>query len=289
MAHAPGRKIETGLRLKFQADAQDSGSHSWRRAGDDGKGAGVVGFPAAALEAMSVAAINPENAIAISGLRFGYGSGEDILAIGELTVRTSQRVFVFGPSGCGKSTLLAMIGGVLVPREGDVAVLGEHLSAMTSSARDRVRADHVGFIFQQFNLVPYLSVVENVSLPCRYSRRRLKRAVDADGSVENSAARLLSALGIGEALRSRQTTDLSVGQQQRVAAARALIGRPELVIADEPTSSLDADRRREFIDLLLSECGRAGSTVVFVSHDASLATHFDVAIDLQLSNAAAPH
>ena len=232
-------------------------------------------------------AANPENAIAISGLRFGYGSDEDILAIADMRVRAAQRVFMFGPSGCGKSTLLAMIGGVLVPREGAIAILGRNLSAMTSAARDRVRADHVGFIFQQFNLVPYLSVVENASLPCRYSRRRLKRACDADGSVEKSAARLLSALGIGEELRSRKTTDLSVGQQQRVAVARALIGRPELVLADEPTSSLDADRRREFIHLLVSECARANSTVIFVSHDARLANHFDVAIDLQLTNAVA--
>ncbi|MCY4477641.1 MAG: ABC transporter ATP-binding protein [Gammaproteobacteria bacterium] len=235
---------------------------------------------------MSGTATNRENAIAISGLRFGYGSDDDILAIRKLNVGTAQRVFLFGPSGCGKSTLLAMIGGVLVPREGSVAILGENLSRMNSAARDRVRADHVGFIFQQFNLVPYLSVVENVSLPCRYSRRRLKRAIDADGSLENSAARLLSALGIGDELRSRKSTDLSVGQQQRVAAARALIGQPELVLADEPTSSLDADRRREFISLLVSECGRANSTVIFVSHDASLATHFDVAIDLQRTNAA---
>jgi len=237
---------------------------------------------------MPGAASSSENAIEIFGLRFGYGSHGDILAIRELNVRASQRVFVHGPSGCGKSTLLAMIGGVLAPRAGAVSILGQSLSGMASAARDRVRADHIGFIFQQFNLVPYLSVVENVSLPCRYSRRRLRRAAKTDGSMEQSAARLLSALGIGEALRSRQSTDLSVGQQQRVAAARALIGRPELVIADEPTSSLDADRRREFIDLLLSECGRAGSTVVFVSHDASLAPHFDIAVDLQRANAAAP-
>ena len=236
---------------------------------------------------MSGPAVSSENAIAISGLRFGFGSDVDVLAIRELRIRTAQRVFLFGPSGCGKSTLLALIGGVLVPRVGALAVLGRNLASLKSTARDRIRADHVGFIFQQFNLVPYLSVVENVSLPCRYSRRRLKRAVDADGSLEKSAARLLSALGIGEELRSRKSTDLSVGQQQRVAAARALIGRPELVLADEPTSSLDADRRREFINLLVSECGRADSTVIFVSHDASLATHFDVAIDLQRTNAAA--
>ena len=232
---------------------------------------------------------NVAAAIAISDLRFGYGSDDDVLAIPVLRINQSQRVFLFGPSGCGKSTLLAIIGGVLVPREGTVALLGEDLARMKSAARDRIRADHVGFIFQQFNLVPYLSVVENVCLPCRYSRRRRNRAADADGSLEKSAARLLSALGIDEELRSRKTTDLSVGQQQRVAAARALVGQPELIIADEPTSSLDADRRRDFIDLLLAECGRANSTVIFVSHDASLATHFDSAIDLQLSNIALSH
>ncbi|MDJ0750027.1 MAG: ABC transporter ATP-binding protein [Woeseiaceae bacterium] len=228
-----------------------------------------------------------EPAIAITDLRFGYRSDEDVLVISKLQVEASRRVFLYGPSGCGKSTLLAMIGGVLVPREGSVIILGANLSGMKGAARDRMRADHVGFIFQQFNLVPYLSVVDNVCLPCRYSQRRLQRAKDADGSVDRSAARLLSELGIDDRLRSRKTTDLSVGQQQRVAAARALIGGPELVIADEPTSSLDADRRREFIDLLLSECDRASSTVVFVSHDASLASHFDDSIDLQLANNAA--
>lgn len=226
------------------------------------------------------------DAISIANLRFGYGSDEDVLDIAELRVPKSQRVFLYGPSGCGKSTLLAMIGGVLVPQEGEVTILGEVVSTTRGAARDRFRADHIGFIFQQFNLVPYLSVIENVCLPCRYSHRRLTRAAKADGSIEQSAARLLSALGIDDRLRSRKTTDLSMGQQQRVAAARALIGQPEIIIADEPTSSLDADRRREFISLLLSECDRADSTVIFVSHDASLATHFDVAIDLQQTNAA---
>lgn len=227
-----------------------------------------------------------EKAILISDLRFGYGSNDDVLTIDTLEVDRSQRVFLFGPSGCGKSTLLAIIGGVLAPRAGTVAILGQDLSGMKGAARDRVRADHVGYIFQQFNLVPYLSVVENVCLPCRYSRRRSGRARQVDGSLEASAARLLTALGIDEDLRSRRSTDLSVGQQQRVAAARALIGQPELIIADEPTSSLDSDRRREFIDLLLTECDRANSTVVFVSHDASLASHFDGSIDLQKTNTA---
>ena len=225
-------------------------------------------------------------AVSIESLRFGYVPGEDILSIDSLEIEATRRVFLYGPSGCGKSTLLSMIGGVLVPREGSVSILGRDLSAAKGSERDRIRADHLGIIFQQFNLVPYLSVVENVCLPCRYSQRRLKRAESDDGTVEASAARLLSELGIDERLRARRSTDLSVGQQQRVAAARALIGRPELIIADEPTSSLDADRRRDFVNLLLSECESAGTTVIFVSHDASLASHFDDAIDLRTINTA---
>ncbi|MEM1174502.1 MAG: ABC transporter ATP-binding protein [Pseudomonadota bacterium] len=227
-----------------------------------------------------------ELAVSLNSLRFGYTPGEAVLSVDALAIEARKRVFLYGPSGCGKSTLLSMIGGVLVPQTGSVSVLGNDLSAMKGSGRDRIRADHLGIIFQQFNLVPYLSVIDNVCLPCRYSPRRLARAKSDDGSAEASAARLLGALGIDDRLRARRSTELSVGQQQRVAAARALIGRPELIIADEPTSSLDADRRRDFVSLLLSECERANSTVIFVSHDRSLAEHFDVAIDLQAINLA---
>ena len=222
-----------------------------------------------------------------SNLRFGYRSNPDVLDIDDLRVAAAERIFLYGPSGSGKSTLLALIGGVLVPRAGRLAVLDHNLSATRGAARDRFRADHVGFIFQQFNLVPYLTVDENVRLPCRYSPRRLQRATDGDGSAEQAAARLLDALGIDTRLHDRKPTDLSVGQQQRVAVARALIGRPELIVADEPTSALDAARRREFIELLLSECGHSQSTVLFVSHDASLASHFDRSIDLEAENKAA--
>lgn len=226
------------------------------------------------------------SAIDISDLRFGYGTDNDVLAIPELKLRETERAFMHGPSGSGKSTLLGLIGGVLVPRSGQISVLDVDLSSAKSSIRDRFRADHIGFVFQQFNLVPYLSVDDNVCLPCRYSVRRQQRAREADGSTANSAARLLQSLGISEALRSRKSTDLSVGQQQRVAVARALIGRPELIIADEPTSALDAQRRGNFIDLLLAECSKSGSTIVFVSHDPSLATHFDRTIDLHQINEA---
>jgi len=157
-------------------------------------------------------------------------------------------------------------------------VLGEDTTRLSPARRDRLRADHLGIIFQLFNLVPYLGVVANVALPLRFSARR-RRAVGRD--VEGEARRLLAALGLDDpALLSRRVIDLSVGQQQRVAAARALIGSPELVIADEPTSALDTEARDRFISLLSAEAGRTGAALLFVSHDGALASHFQRAVDL---------
>ncbi len=198
------------------------------------------------------------------------------LAIEQLTIKRGERLFVRGPSGSGKSTLLGIIGGVNQPQQGRVEVLGQDLRDLGTAARDRFRADHIGFIFQLFNLIPYLTVRENVLLPLRFSRRR---AGLLGGRGQAEALRLLAHLGL-ETMSERIATDLSVGQQQRVACARALLGAPELIIADEPTSALDADARGAFIDLLLAECAAAGSTLLFVSHDGGLANHFDRQIDL---------
>lgn len=225
-------------------------------------------------------------AIDIAELKFGYTASDDVLDIAALRVEAGERVFLYGPSGSGKSTLLGVVGGVLSPRSGAIAVLQQDLAAVSARTRDRFRADHVGFIFQQFNLVPYLSVDENVCLPCRYSKRRRERARAGDGNEINAARRLLNALRIDDDLRSRKPTGLSVGQQQRIAVARALIGRPEIIIADEPTSALDAETRRDFVDLLLAECDASDSTVIFVSHDPALADHFGRSIDLRAENRA---
>jgi putative ABC transport system ATP-binding protein len=148
--------------------------------------------------------------------------------------------------------------------------------------------DHVGFIFQQFNLVPYLSTVQNVLLPCRFSKQRARRAIETHGSPHEAALHLLDAMGLGASLRKRKATELSVGQQQRVAAARALIGAPELLIADEPTSSLDADARAAFLDLLERQCDLFASTLLFVSHDRQLATSFDREVNLPAINRVVP-
>ena len=217
-------------------------------------------------------------AILIEGLRFAWKGHAPVLDVPSFRLDRGERLFLRGPSGSGKSTLLGVIAGVLEADAGKVSVLGQDLAALSSSARDRMRADHLGVIFQMFNLVPYLSVVGNVTLPLKFSAARRKAV---GGSADAEARRLLGRLGLtDDAMLDRRVSDLSVGQQQRVAAARALIGAPEIVIADEPTSALDADARDRFIALLSEEAARTGAALLFVSHDASLARLFDRAVDL---------
>jgi len=225
-----------------------------------------------------------------AALRYRWpGSGEDCLDIERLQIERGHSVFLHGPSGSGKSTLLGLLAGVLLPRSGHIRLLGTDWATLSGARRDVFRADHVGYIFQQFNLLPYLSVLDNVLLPCRFSALRRRRADAAAGSAGASAEALLQRVGLGRALWPRPAARLSVGQQQRVAAARALIGRPELVIADEPTSALDAALRDSFMALLLQQCQDAGSTLVFVSHDERLAQRFDTTLALaQINRAALP-
>lgn len=226
--------------------------------------------------------------ICIDDLTFRYPKASaPCLDIEELRADAGDRIFLYGPSGSGKSTLLGLLGGVLTPERGTISLLGRELTTMSSSARDRFRADHIGFVFQQFNLIPYLSVTDNVLLSCRFSARRRRRALAAGNSLHEEAARLLDHLDIAPELRQRPVTQLSVGQQQRVAAARALIGGPEIVIADEPTSALDAERQAAFLDLLSRECIAANATLLFVSHDRRLAAGFTREIALPSLNRAA--
>ncbi|WP_300452390.1 ABC transporter ATP-binding protein [Accumulibacter sp.] len=219
--------------------------------------------------------MNSETVFAITDLIFRWPRQDAVcLDLPALRLQRGEHAFLHGPSGCGKSTLLSLIGGVLAPENGRIELLGEDLGRLRSTQRDRRRADHIGFVFQQFNLVPYLPVIDNVLLPCRFSARRRERAQAGGASLRGEAERLLGHLDLARDLWRRPATDLSVGQQQRVAAARALIGHPELLIADEPTSALDAGRQEVFLDLLLREANAAGSTVLFVSHDRRLASHF---------------
>ena len=230
---------------------------------------------------------NPNNnLIEIHDLRFAWaGADAPILEVPELIVAQGQSLFLHGPSGCGKTTLLNLIGGVLEPQAGQIVVLGQDLAKLSGADRDALRADQIGFVFQQFNLVPYLSVIDNVTLPARFSAPRRSR-IERDAQALNfAAADVLSRLGIAT-LRDQAVTKLSVGQQQRVALARALLGAPAMIIADEPTSALDTDRRDEFVELLFQSAAAAGSSVVMVSHDRELGGRFDRVVDLREINRA---
>lgn len=215
----------------------------------------------------------------IRDLRFSWpGASADVLQLASLHLAPGRSYFLHGPSGCGKSTLLGLMAGVLLPRQGRVVLQGQDWASLPAGRRDRRRADLVGVIFQQFNLLPYLSCLDNVLLPCRLSPARTKRC---NAPVVDEARRLLQTMDLPAELWSRRADALSIGQQQRVAAARALMGRPPLVIADEPTSALDEPLRDAFMALLMAECRQGGSTLVFVSHDPRLAEHFDERLSLR--------
>lgn len=226
-----------------------------------------------------------EVAIDARELTFAWPGKPRLIDIERFTLQRAERVFLRGPSGSGKSTLLGLLGGVLQPSGGEICLLGRSINEMSAGERDRFRGEQIGFIFQMFNLIPYLDVVENVMLPGRFSKLREQRII---GEPIAEAKRLLAAVGLNDpALLSRPVTELSIGQQQRVAAARALYGKPGLIIADEPTSSLDQDARENFLTLLMDECRAQGASLLFVSHDTQLGARFDRVVALKDINRAA--
>jgi putative ABC transport system ATP-binding protein len=230
----------------------------------------------------------PDHAVALDGLCFRWARRQPlVLDIPAFRIETGERVYLKGPSGSGKTTLLNLLGGIGLPEQGRVEVLGTDLAGLSGSARDAFRADHIGFIFQMFNLVPYLTAIENVLLPCRFSMTRRNRVLRNGSSLESEAQRLLTHMELHEdALTGRNVTELSVGQQQRVAAARALIGGPALVIADEPTSALDTETRLRFLELVFQEVETNGATLLFVSHDPTLEPAFQRTVSLPEINRA---
>lgn len=230
-----------------------------------------------------------EPAIRLQDLRFRWPTAKyDILDVLDFSCETGEHLFLRGSSGSGKTTLLNVLGGVAIPQHGSVQILGTNLGSLSHAARDAFRADRIGFVFQQFNLVPYLGLIDNVTLPCRFSSSRQARA-ERRGSLDAEARRLLSHMQLDEELvANRAVSTLSVGQQQRVAAARALIGAPDLVIADEPTSSIDQQAQGQFLELMFQEISASGATLIFVSHDQALARHFSRVVDLAEINRLVP-
>jgi putative ABC transport system ATP-binding protein len=223
----------------------------------------------------------PAVVASMSGVRFKWRARDAFtLEVPSFHVAAGERVLMVGPSGSGKSTFLSLLSGIAVPQVGAIRVMGTDLTALAGSERDRFRADHLGIIFQMFNLVPYLSCIDNVLLPLGFSPARRRRVGDRNAAAREGR-RLMSRLGLDPAVfADKPAAEMSVGQQQRIAAARALIGRPDLVIADEPTSALDRDLQKAFVALLGDEVAAGGSALLMVSHDSSLTPLFDRIVPL---------
>lgn len=209
-------------------------------------------------------------AIKLSDIRYHYAlrPQHTVLNIPSWSLNNGDQVFVHGPSGGGKSTLLGLLSGLLVPIKGQITVLGQRLDNMSNRQRDRFRAQNIGYVFQQFNLMPYLNAIDNVLLATQFSVQ--KHRVELKDEIKN----LFNELNISDKDWSRPTRELSIGQQQRVAIARALINKPQLLIADEPTSSLDEANKDAFMQLLMPIVTKNKMTLLFVSHDLPLSNYF---------------
>jgi len=218
--------------------------------------------------------------ITVSTCQFGY-KNDIVVDINALEIKEGEHLFLQGKSGSGKSTFLNLLCGVLTPTSGEIEVLGKKFSSLSASQQDSFRADNYGTIFQQFNLLPYLSIEENISLACEFSQEKRKNVKDIKGEIKN----LLDALEMDGDI-SAPAMRLSVGQQQRVAAARALIGKPKIIIADEPTSALDSASKESFMNLLFKQVEAQNSTLIFVSHDTSLSSGFKTIYDFSDINRA---
>jgi len=217
----------------------------------------------------------------MSSVRFAWPSGRGFgIAVDDFALPKGSKVLLVGPSGGGKSTLLSLLCGIIQPHSGRINILDTDIVQLSNAARDRFRAEHIGVIFQMFNLLPYGSVIDNVVLPLSFAKQRRERVMQRQ-NAEGEAHRILTALGLDSALLNGPASALSVGQQQRVAAARALIGMPELVVADEPTSALDHEHQERFLDLLFRQMEDAGTTLLMVSHDRRIGPLFDRVIELE--------
>ena len=218
-------------------------------------------------------------ALRLDALRFDWGGRAPFsLEVERFALARGERTLLLGASGSGKSTLLSLICGIVAPRAGAVEVAGVDIARRSRRKRDRFRAERIGVVFQQFNLLPYATALDNILLPLRFAPARRSRV----GDVRAEALRLAAALGLDAALVERgRAGALSVGQQQRVAVARALIGAPQLIVADEPTSALDASAQAAFLDTLFAQATAVGATLLMVSHDERLAADFDRAVNIE--------
>jgi len=223
---------------------------------------------------------NSEPVIQIDSLHFAYSSNAPVIAVQHWQVAQAEHVFLYGPSGCGNSTFLKLLSGIISPQQGKIHILGTDITCLKPSQRDRFRAQHIGVVFQQFNLVPYLSVFDNICLAMYFAGDVKDKKGNESSSSQQLTARervqaMLMALQLPPQCIEQKASELSVGQQQRIAIARALINQPDILIVDEATSALDDSAKDAFMKVLIETASLSQAALVFVSHDQQLAKHFD--------------
>tara|TARA_B110000438_G_scaffold9253_1_gene9345 strand:+ start:351 stop:1025 length:675 start_codon:yes stop_codon:yes gene_type:complete len=223
--------------------------------------------------------LNDDLMLKTLGLEYHYRDSKKII-FPEIEVERGERLLIRGFSGCGKTTLLSLIAGALKLQNGDINFDGNEYSKMSSLLLDKFRADHIGYIFQTLNLIPFLSVSENIALGIKFSKSRKSKVNDFNQEI----IRLVSSLGLGKEVLKTPVNRLSVGQQQRVAVARALLGKPDLILADEPTSALDSGTTQKFLNEVMETFDSTRQAIIMVSHDTSIAPYFDSVIDFNSNN-----
>jgi len=214
-----------------------------------------------------------------SNLKYKYKNGKTI-NFPDVSLNPGDKVLINGVSGSGKTTFLNLIAGAIKIQDGEIELESNQYSLMPSSALDRLRANHIGYVFQTLNLIPFLSVLENIALGVKFSTTRSANI----NSIDQEAQRLIESLGLDKSMLNSSVNHLSIGQQQRVAVARALLGKPNLILADEPTSALDVNSTGKFLTELMQTFDPSSQAIMMVSHDLSLAPYFDQVIDFSKAN-----
>ena len=213
--------------------------------------------------------------IAIKDLLFQYGNTDFRLRLGELSIEPGTRTALVGPSGSGKTTLLHLIAGILVPQRGSIRVADVDLPRLSDAARRNFRISRIGLVFQDFELVEYLNVRENILLSFL-----INGSLKLDAAVRKQARRLADSMGMGDKL-NRPVGRLSHGEKQRVAICRALLPGPKVLLADEPTGDLDPANKRRIVQILFDRAARTEATLIVVTHDHSLLEGFDRVVDFR--------
>ena len=211
--------------------------------------------------------------VTLSDVTFSYPASKRAFRCADWRLERGEKVFLYGDSGSGKSTLLNLLCGILRPDSGSITLNGTPLNTLSPSQLDLVRANHIGVVFQQFNLVPYLTVLQNIQLANYFAH--------SSNNVVEKVQPMLTRLNLQGDILNRTVSQLSVGQKQRVAIMRALVNEPELLLVDEPTSALDANARDGFMDMLMASCEINNAAMIFVSHDSALRQHFKQCVSIE--------